>query len=453
MNRVVVLSRQADFSDSLCSELRAQTDCEITAATDASFNPGDSAVYPHQFIIVDAHTLQEELGATLLKLSRALPDADIITLTQTQESADAVRCAPFGVLEFLQRPIGSLQMRQSAKHILEGIRSFNAAQAVHLQLLKEMRGNNIVAKSRPMRRIVENLPRLASSNATVLIEGETGTGKDLLARAIHYLGSRSGKPFATVDCGAIPESLVENELFGHIRGAYTGASENWQGLLREARGGTLYIDEIEALPLQMQTRFLHLLQTGEYRPLGQIAYQTLDARVIASTNVDLVDCVRRKQFREDLYHRLNVIHLVIPPLRDRKADIPPLVLHFARNHAFELKPTQMMCEEKLSEWMKCDWPGNVRELENRVLEWLIKGSMEQPSQITSPPSSAAYFPMTLSSVRDEALDRSERSYLRDLLKFTGGNISRAARLADVDRKNLSLLLRKRGINPGEFRPR
>jgi len=112
-----------------------------------------------------------------------------------------------------------------------------------------------------------------------------------------------------------------------------------------------------------------------------------------------------------------------------------------------------MCEEKLSEWMKCDWPGNVRELENRVLEWLIKGSMEQPSQITSPPSSAAYFPMTLSSVRDEALDRSERSYLRDLLKFTGGNISRAARLADVDRKNLSLLLRKRGINPGEFRPR
>ncbi len=453
MNRVVILSRQADFSDSLCTELRAQTDCEIIASTDASINPEDAAVYSHQFIIVDADTLQEDLGAILLKLSRGFPDADIITFTQTCESADVVRFASFGVLEFLQRPIDTSQMRQSARQILEGIRSFNAAHAVHLRLIKEMRGNNIVAKSRPMRRIVEDLPRLANSNATVLIEGETGTGKDLVARAIHYLGSRAGKPFVTVDCGAIPESLVENELFGHMRGAYTGASENWRGLLREARGGTLYIDEIEALPLQMQTRFLHLLQTGEYRPLGQIAYQTLDARIIASTNVDLVDRVRRKEFREDLYHRLNVVHLVIPPLRVRKADIPPLVMHFARNQDCDREPTQLMFEEKLPEWMQCDWPGNVRELENRVQEWLIKGNIEQPSQMVSPSSWTAFLPMTLSSVRDEALDRSERSYLRDLLRFTEGNISRAARLAEVDRKNLSLLLKKRGVDPSEFRPR
>jgi DNA-binding NtrC family response regulator len=451
MNRVVVLSRETEFSETLCKELREHIDCDVIPSADARLISTDAGVFPRQFIILDADTHPDNLGPFLLNLIHTSPDVNVISLRGSTGATDPSWVAGPGVQEVLSRPLSPSQMKQSAVRIAECIRSFEGAEAIHAKLLRQMKGSRIVAKSRAMREILADLPRLSESDATVLIEGETGTGKDLIARAIHYLGPRSGGPFVTVDCGAIPDSLMENELFGHARGAYTGASGNWGGLIREANGGTMYLDEVEALPVQVQTRFLRLLQEGEYRPLGQTTYQTVNARVIASTNIDLTEVVHRKEFREDLFHRLNVVRVFIPPLRARRADIAALAVHFVQNHARDHAVSPHVPDGILEQWMRCDWPGNVRELENRVQEWLVKGDIEPVLRAASPPPLTTVNLMTLSGIRDEALDRSERSYFREILQRTGGNISRAAKLAHVDRKNLSLLLKKRGIDPAEFR--
>jgi DNA-binding NtrC family response regulator len=285
----------------------------------------------------------------------------------------------------------------------------------------------------------------------VLISGETGTGKELIARAIHYLGPRSGQPFITVDCGALPEHLVENELFGHARGAYTDAGAPFKGLVQEADGGTLFLDEVEALPLAVQSKLLRFLQERQYKPLGQVKYLAVDVRVVAATNLDLAKAVEKKTFREDLYYRLNVIRLRIPPLSKRKADIPALVQHFMQQYAPGTEPSPTLSEETKREWLAYHWPGNVRELENRVQEWLSVARDDFGYDPTSFSETAPKTIRTLAAVRHEALEHCERAYLQNLLSHTKGNLSAAARLAGIHRKSLSELLKRYGMDARRFR--
>jgi transcriptional regulator with PAS, ATPase and Fis domain len=343
------------------------------------------------------------------------------------------------------------QPGQTAEYLLAKIDTLDRIACVQQRLQQKMNESRIIAKSRPMQDVLQKLPQLASTVSTVLITGETGTGKELIARAIHYLGERAGKPFITVDCGSIPETLIENELFGHVRGAYTTANTTTHGLIQEAEGGTVFLDEVEALPLSVQTKFLRFLQERQVRQLGQTKYNPIDVRIVSSTNGNLKDFVERSLFRQDLYYRLNVIPVYLPPLRDRKADIPDLVRYFVNRHTNGAPCGITIPDDVMQRWIEHDWPGNVRELENRVQEWLIQKTADTSSYTSLSTMSTSGEITTLGKVRDQALERSEQLYLRQLLSLTNGNISQAAKLAGIDRKNLAILLKKRGVDPRGFR--
>lgn len=286
----------------------------------------------------------------------------------------------------------------------------------------------------------------------MLITGETGTGKELIARSIHYLGPRAAGPFVTVDCGAIPENLVENELFGHVRGAYTDSGPTTRGLIEEAHGGTLFLDEVESLPLGAQSKFLRFLQEQQFKPLGSSKYVSVDVRVVAATNSDLTLAIKKSSFRQDLYYRLNVLPLFIPPLRHRKEDIPDLVNHFIQVHGRENHHVDPVPDEVLQGWLEHSWPGNIRELENTVQQWLMTCGTEQ-GIAGKPLEPDELLPLrSLAEVREAALAQCEASYFKRLMSHTRGNISLAARIAGIDRKSLGILLKKRGIDIMQFRP-
>lgn len=376
----------------------------------------------------------------------------MIVLAGSESSLTATISLQFAIDEIVPWPKDNCRIQNTIAELGKRVALHDRLRSVQEKLLKEMHQQHIVVRSDSMRGLISCLPQLAETPSTILITGETGTGKELIARAIHYLGPRAGRPFITVDCGTIPENLVENELFGHARGAYTDATGGFKGLVQEANGGTLFLDEVESIPLSVQTKLLRFLQERQYKPLGQSSYVSVDVHVVAATNVDLLSYVERKLFREDLYYRLKVIPLTIPPLRDRMVDIPCLVRYFLRRYAGDRHTAVDIAPEILRQWMEYDWPGNVRELENKIQEWLMMtdaGAQFAPTRSTQ----TADLVCTLSEVRREALARSEEKYFRHLMSITNGNVSAAARLAKVDRKNLRRLLAKYSIGPDTFRPK
>jgi two-component system, NtrC family, response regulator GlrR len=306
--------------------------------------------------------------------------------------------------------------------------------------------------------VVRKIPLVARWDVAVLICGETGTGKDLCGRAIHYLSPRASRPFVAVNCGALPLELVENELFGHERAAFTGAFAPSPGLVQEAEGGTLFLDEVDALTLAAQAKLLRLLQDGEFRPLGSTKVRRADIRVVAATNVDPEQAVAQGRLRRDLYYRLNVIRLDLPPLRSRQEDVPLLARHFlARcNQRFGLSITGFS-PQALKDLAAHEWPGNVRELahtiERAVLlcegaEVLQREHLDLPKNLTD---SAAAADLGFREAKARAIAEFERGYVTRLLHVHGGNISRAARAARKDRKSFWELIRQHHIDADRFK--
>ncbi len=314
------------------------------------------------------------------------------------------------------------------------------------------RFGSLLGSSAAMRRIFAALPKIARSESTVLLEGETGTGKGVLASAIHGASARAARPFVVLDCTAIPPSLVESELFGHVRGAFTGATSDRPGAFEQASSGTIFIDEIGELPLEMQPKLLRALEERTVKRVGSNQRIALDARVIAATNRDLRTAVNRGAFRADLYYRLNVVRIQVPPLRERTGDIDQLTRHF---HA-ELLPGQPVPEALLDAFRRQAWPGNVRELRAAVERAVLLDdpaflalSMEpppsepQPERAQSADEGGAQVPFRIAKQR--AADHWEKGYLRALLTRAKSNVSEAARLARMDRSHLRTLLRKYGL--------
>ena len=314
----------------------------------------------------------------------------------------------------------------------------------YVPLSQEGRFGPLLGESPAMRRIFEMLPRISASDATILIEGETGTGKGVLAEAIHEASPRVHGPFVPVDCGSIPGSLIESELFGHERGAFTGADERRIGALESASGGTLFLDEIGELPRDLQPRLLRALEERTIQRVGSTTPVALDLRIVAATNRDLRVAVNEGTFRSDLFYRLNVVRLWIPPLRERREDIAPLVTHFfdeMGTEGVEIPP------ELLTMWERRPWPGNVRELRNAVQRAIVLGDrdlLEEPSERGDQESVAAEpdrdVPFRIAKERTIALW--ERDYLSRLLHEASGNVSAAARAARMDRKYLMGLIRR-----------
>ena len=301
----------------------------------------------------------------------------------------------------------------------------------------------------------EKIPLIARSDAGVLITGETGTGKEVVARTIHYLSPRSAGPFVPVNCGALPTELVENELFGHERAAFTGADSSRPGLIEEADGGTLFLDEVDALPPAAQVKVLRFLQERELRRLGSTAVRSCDVRVVAATNSDVDAAVARGALRRDLFYRLNVVPLRLPPLRERREDVLLLARHFLARFAEAAGRAGLtLSEEAMAALAGHDWPGNVRELQHAIQRAVVL-SGNRPvldlRDLALPGGSES--PMSFQEAKAKVVERFERAFLEDLLRLHQGNVSRAARAADKNRRAFFELLKKHQIEAARFRPR
>jgi len=326
----------------------------------------------------------------------------------------------------------------------------------------------LIGTSRCFLQATGMIPLLSLSKSTVLISGETGTGKELFARAVHYSGKRKGKPFVPVDCAALPDHLVENELFGHSRGAFTGALIEKPGLFHEANGGTLFLDEINSLSMMVQSKLLRVLQDQEFRPLGSTKSRTVDVKIIAATKTDLRHLVETRQFREALLCRLNVLSVVLPPLRDRREDVLLLAGHFLKVYAREFgRGALTMGHSANRKLLNYAWPGNVRELQGVMQravamasgETLEAQDLDLPEQerpeLAGPPMTlmsreVALGDTSFQAMKTKVIVEFERAYLSKLLSTYHGNISKAARAANKERRAFQRLLQKHGLDRRVF---
>ena len=339
-----------------------------------------------------------------------------------------------GAVDFITPPLQKIDILPRLWRLLEHKREQNTL----TYRLKEKLGlKQLIGESPLFLDEIKKIPTVAKCDASVLISGETGTGKDLCARAIHYLSPRAGKPFIPFNCGAIPTELMENELFGHVQGAFTGASTLQSGLISEANSGTLFLDDVDCLPLLSQVKLLRFLQEKEYRQLGSAKMCQADVRVIAATNTHLETAVEEGQLRHDLYYRLNVIPITLPALRDRREDIPLIARHFLYKYVTEFdKQLTGFATEALQTLMLYDWPGNVRELEHVVeravlfSEQTVIGELD----IILPQQKAPACKPSFKEAKANVINEFERNYIEKLLIAYQGNITKAAQAAQKNRR-------------------
>ncbi|HXU66666.1 MAG TPA: sigma 54-interacting transcriptional regulator [Casimicrobiaceae bacterium] len=377
---------------------------------------------------------------------RQHPALPVIILTAHGTIPDAVSATQRGVFGYLTKPFDSQDLLQKVAAALEA----SGGEAVGSGTAAGEWRASIITRSPRMEDLLRQAKLVADSDASVLIFGESGTGKELLARGIHQASRRSAKAFVAVNCGAIPADLLESELFGHARGAFTGAIQAHKGLFQAADGGTLFLDEIGDMPLPLQVKLLRVLQEGEVRPVGSTQAIPVDVRVISATHRDLDSQREQGHFREDLFYRLNVVSLKLPSLADRREDIPLLAAHILRKLAERYrKPAPSLAPDAMALLVAAPWPGNIRQLLN-LLEQSVALATTQviPAtlvQAALKEDAAALVPF------EEARKTFERDYLVRLLKITGGNVTQAAQLAKRNRTEFYKLLQRHRLEPGMFK--
>ncbi len=379
-------------------------------------------------------------------IHRQHPALPVIILTAHGTIPDAVTATQRGVFGFLTKPFDSQELLQKVAAALKLSGDDVAPGDVGAGAWRE----GIITRSPKMEDLLRQARLVAESDASVLINGDSGTGKELLARAIHKASRRSANPFVDVNCGAIPADLLESELFGHARGAFTGAVVAHKGLFQAADGGTLFLDEIGDMPLPLQVKLLRVLQEGEVRPVGSTQPVPVDVRVISATHRDLDEQRATGRFREDLYYRLNVVSLRLPPLSERREDIPLLAAHLLRNLSARYdKPVPTLAPDAMALLVAAPWPGNVRQLLN-LLEQAVALTPTPviPASVVQKAlkeDAAALVPF------EEARKTFERDYLARLLKITGGNVTQAAQLAKRNRTEFYKLLQRHRLEPARFK--
>ncbi|MBL8476589.1 MAG: sigma 54-interacting transcriptional regulator [Methyloversatilis sp.] len=373
------------------------------------------------------------------------PALPVILLTAHGTIPDAVEATSQGVSGYLTKPFDSAVLLAQISRALEHATPPGASAAID-----EAWRADLISHSARMNTLLDEARLIAASDASVLIRGQSGTGKELLARAIHRASPRAAEPFIAINCGAIPEALLESELFGHERGAFTGATVRHTGLFRAAHGGTLFLDEIGDMPLALQVKLLRVLQERAVRPVGATQAEPIDVRIVSATHCDLDAALDQGQFREDLYYRINVVSLVLPSLDERREDIPLLADHFLRTLAKKYgKHLTGFAPDALEALATASWAGNVRQLQNVVEQAcalattaLVPRALVDRALRVKPMEALGYA---------EAKQRFERNYLVQLLKLTAGNVSDAARIAGRNRTEFYRLLQRCGLDPVLFR--
>jgi len=406
----------------------------------------------------------------LQKAKQRWPDLEVVIMTAFADVDTAVSAVKAGAYDFLTKPFPSndavaLSVAKAAEHH----RLIARAQQLEERLIARERFGELIGNSRRMQDVYRLIEGVASATSTVLVLGESGTGKELVARAIHQSSPRQTKPFVTVNCAAIPKDLVESELFGHVRGAFTGAQAARAGLFDSADGGTIFLDEVGDLPLAAQVKLLRTLQEGEVKRVGSDETRIVDVRVVAATNVDLKAKIESGEFRRDLYYRLNVIAIHLPALREREEDVVLLANHFVRKLAVRMgRSAKTLGEGALDALRAHSWPGNVRELEHAVEHAFVLSrgeiieasdlpierapaafSSEAPTAI-SPPWNHEAYALPYAEAKKRILADFDLAYVREQIRRADGNVSEAARRSGLDRSNFRRILRRlRGDEPEE----
>ena len=376
----------------------------------------------------------------------------ILAVLPGDSAEELIRAASQAADDFVLSPVSPVELRERLVRLLGPPE--NDLDAIHCGIREKMALAQIIGNDEAFVRVIAHLPMIAENDAPVLITGETGTGKELCAHAIHLLSKRSGGPFIPVDCGAIPEHLAENELFGHARGAYTDAHSDQKGLVSMADSGTLFLDEIDSLSHVMQGKFLRFLQESTYRPLGADRFARSNVRIVAATNRNLEALVVDKAFRSDLYFRLNVLRLHLPPLRERRGDIEVMARHFLRSFSApaSAKSLSQAAVRKLENY---DWPGNVREFINLLQRAavaagespvILANHFNLPIPIEAPEGDESNF----QRARQRTIESFEQRFVTDLLRKHQGNVTRAAQKAGKDRRDFGRLIKKYGIKRSNF---
>jgi DNA-binding NtrC family response regulator len=445
-----------DDETNLCRSLSRALQRE-DVHVDAFTSPADAvdALSRNSYALALVDLLMPGMGGLefLREVRRLSPDTLVVIMTAYATIQTAVEAMRSGAFDYLQKPFTNEEARQ---HVDRALQHFNLVQEnrnLRDQLVNRYGMNNIVAASKPMQEVFRVIERVANSSATILISGESGTGKELIARALHTQSGRSTGPFVAINCGAIPSELLESELFGYEKGAFTGAHSSKKGLVEQADGGTLFLDEISELLPRLQVKLLRVLQERELQRVGGDRAIKVDVRVIAATNADLMERIRRGDFRSDLFYRLNVVSMRIPPLRERVDDILPLAHHFLRKHDGPQHITgfHTVTAEILRRYQ---WPGNVRELENAIerATLLAKGEEIAPSDLPPELTAGAGVdrPAPTGKSLSAARDDFERYFILECLRRHRGNVSRAAREAGLHRQNFYQKLHKYGIERKDY---
>jgi DNA-binding NtrC family response regulator len=413
---------------------------------------------PPDLVLTDLK-LPNQSGVELLKQIKAvLPRTEVAIMTGHGSIESAVDAMKLGAYDYIEKPFRVEKMRLLLQRMAEKVRLVNENAFLRERVSTEENLDGIIGTSSGMQDVLRMISRLKDTRTPVLISGESGTGKELVARAIHFRGMMAQTPFVAVDCGALVPTLMESEMFGYEKGAFTGAMKSKTGLFQAANGGSIFLDEIGELPLEMQAKLLRVLQEKEVRPVGSNDRHTVDVRVIAATNRDLESAYRTGTFRKDLYFRLNVVTVHIPPLRERRADIPTLVHHFLSRYT-PTKPLQVTAAAMKS-LLQYDWPGNVRELENCIARAVTLGDQETidvqdlpPAIRSEQPASSEMTSHDAASLSTTALAEMERMTILRVFEQAHGDKALAGKMLGISRATLYRKLKRYNIalrgNPGQ----
>jgi two-component system response regulator GlrR len=449
--RCIVLSHFGDAELARNAYASLQTVRELELVSE--WLPWSAETVPTADVLVvpvDTESMPSALDL-LARIRLEAPRTSVLVVGAQLDQQEIFRVLAAGAYDFLSAPYSGAEL---VARTLRGLGLLESKPPQNVRSLLGPRAGGLIGNSPVFIKQIARLPLLAGCDAGVLILGETGTGKELFAQAVHYLSARVSRPWVPVNCSAIPVELIETELFGHTKGAYTTAHSAREGLIAAAEGGTLFLDEIGSLPLSAQGKLLRFLQEREYRPVGTNTLRRANVRVIAASNQDLEGLIAKDRFRQDLYFRLNVLTFTLPPLRERREDIPMLALHFIKRHATELgRPVQGLTPMALKRLLAYSWPGNIRELshamERAVL--LANGPYITPVEIELRGEDRAPADESFQAAKARVVEQFERSYIEQVLVACGGNITHAARAAKKNRRALWELIRKYRIDPKRFR--
>lgn len=465
--RLLIVDDELDLLVLLRKVLAKTCDCEVSIVQSGLEAISLLNSWRPDVVLTDI-VMPDMDGLQLLEKVYALDSSiSVVVMTAYGTIEMAVTALKNGAYDFMEKPFDNRKISQVVLRAFERTQLLRENLQLHKELEQSDQPTEFVGQSRPLRQAIELLTRLGQSDATVLIRGESGTGKEVAARTIHKMSKRGKRKMITVNCPALPEQILESELFGYVKGAFTGADQDKDGLFLEAAGSTILLDEIADIPVSLQTKLLRVLQEKEIQPLGQTSTVKVDVRVLASTNQDLEKKMARGEFREDLFYRLNVMTVTMPALHEIREDIPLLALNFLKKYAKEYQRQGMeISQEALQCLMRREWKGNVRELQNRINRavLLTSSNIITPGDLLSPEEleegnvnrkgievPAFVHNLSYKEAKEEVITHFTSHYLKTALTKSCGNVSAAARASGMERQAFQRLLRRCHIQSHEFR--